>query len=150
VTLGGLGRLVHSPLTRWDGAWQNKAQGVYYGEVFIDHRLPGTVLRLGGGIGPGWVYTLGPEQEGYGGVGPVGSVWLGMDFPTSERVALGIALDATGAAIRNSHDVAGTRNDFDTFFMVIGLSVSLRISEPSWPKNLPSLARTRSAAPTSL
>lgn len=142
VTLGGLGRLVHSPVTQWEDGWQSKSQGIYYGEVFIDHRLPETVLRLGGGIGPGYLYTLGPEREGYGGIGPVATIWLGIDAPTSARVATGVTLDVTGAAIRQSHDVGGLRNDFSTFMLVVGISFSLRVSEPSWPKGMPTLARS--------
>jgi hypothetical protein len=141
VTLGALGRVVHSPVTRWEGSWESKAQGMYYGELFIDHRLPDTVMRLGAGIGPGWVYTLGPAQEGYGGLGPVATLWFGLDLPTSSRVAVGLGLDATGSAINNSHSLGGESTDFSTFMLVVGLSCTLRISEPSWPKNMPALAR---------
>lgn len=141
VTLGGLARLVHAPANHYEGEWHDTPQGLYYGALFIDHRLPARVLRLGGGIGPGHVYTVDPEESGFGQWGPVGSVWLGLDLPTSSRVALGLTADFTGAAIRERHSLDGRGHQFDTFLLVLGLGFTLRISEPSWPKSMPSLAR---------
>ena len=141
VTLGGLGRLVHAPATRRDDAWDNNPQGMYYAELFIDHRLPARALRLGGGVGPGYIYTVDPPGDGFGAVGPVGSLWLGLDLPSSPRVAWGLTADFTGGAMKTTHSVAGEPSDMRTFMMVIGLAVTLRISEPSLPKALPNLAQ---------
>ncbi|MBK7581385.1 MAG: hypothetical protein IPI67_14375 [Myxococcales bacterium] len=146
VTLGGLGRLVHSPANNYEGTWHDTPQGLYYGALFIDHRLPARVLRLGGGIGPGHLYSVDPAQQGFGQWGPVGTIWLGLDLPSSSRVALGLTADVTGAAMRQTHELAGAAHQFDTFMLVMGLSFTIRISEPSWPKSMPSLAMTRPPA----
>lgn len=142
VTLGGLGRLVHAPANYYRGEWHDTPQGLYYAELFIDHRLPAKVLRLGGGVGPGVLYTVDPTQESFAQWGPVGSVWLGLDLPTSSRTALGLTADFTGAAMRDRHSFDGSQHQFDTFMLVLGIAVTIRVSEPSlWPRSLPSLAR---------
>lgn len=146
VTLGGLGRLVHSPANYEEGEWHDSPQGMYYGAIFLDHRLPAKVLRLGGAVGPGYLYSIDPTYEGFGQWGPVGSIWLGLDLPASSRVALGLTLDFTGGAMRERHELDGVQHQFDTFMMVLGLAFTLRISEPSWPKTLPTLARARARA----
>ena len=145
VTLGGLGRLVHAPASSREGSWSDSPQGMYYGELFIDHRLPANVLRLGGGVGPGYIYSVDPVGQSFGSVGPVATAWLGLDLPSSARVAWGLTADVTGAAMRARHAVAGVQSEMKTFMLVIGLAVTLRISEPSWPTGLPSLARQASA-----
>jgi len=142
VTLGGLGRMVHSPANRWDGEWRDTPQGLYYGALFLDHRLPARVLRLGGAVGPGVLYSFDPAGEGFSQWGPVGSVWLGLDLPSSKRVALGLTADLTGAAMREHHSLDGAQHQFDTFMLVLGLAFTLRISEPSFPKSMPALARS--------
>ena len=144
VTLGGLGSLAHAPVTQHDGSWQSDSQGLYYAALFIDHRLPAKVLHIGAGVGPGYVYTFGPEEKHFGNLGPVGTAWLGVDLATSSRVAIGLVADFTGAAITDTHSIAGVRHHVSTFMMVLGLSFTIRISEPSFPDALPSVA---SAAP---
>lgn len=142
VTLGGLGRLVHAPANYFDGEWHDTPQGLYYGALFIDHRLPAKVLRLGGAVGPGVLYGFDRDESGMTGWGPVGSVWLGLDLPTSSRVAVGLTADLTGAAMRERHTYDGARHQFDTFMLVLGLAFTIRVSEPSLlPRSLPSLAQ---------
>ncbi len=148
VTLGGLGRIVHSPANYYRGEWHDTPQGLYYAEVFIDHRLPAKVLRLGGGVGPGVLYTVDPTQESFAQWGPVGSVWLGLDLPASSRTALGLTADLTGAAMRDRHSFDGSQHQFDTFMLVLGIAVTIRVSEPSlWPRSLPTLARRSDRGP---
>lgn len=142
VTLGGLARLVHAPANYYYGEWHDTPQGLYYGAIFLDHRLPAKVLRLGGAVGAGHLYTVDPDQESFGQWGPVGSVWLGLDLPTSSRVALGLTADLTGAAMRENHSFDGAQHQFDTFMLVLGLAVTIRVSEPSLlPKSMPTLAK---------
>lgn len=142
VTLGGLGRLVHAPANYVDGEWHDTPQGLYYGALFIDHRLPAKVLRLGGAVGPGVLYSFDRDEEGMSQWGPVGSIWLGLDLPTSSRVAVGLTADLTGAAMREHHSYDGANHQFDTFMLVLGLAFTIRISEPSLlPRSLPTLAR---------
>ncbi|MEZ4225711.1 MAG: hypothetical protein R3B13_32465 [Polyangiaceae bacterium] len=148
VTLGLLGSITHVPLTRLDGQFSGKGQGLYYGQAYIDHRLPVKVLRIGAGAGLGQIYTFGPEEEGYAGLGPVGSIWLAIDLPTSRHVALGVVAEFTGSAIRDTHDLQGEEHEFNTFMLVASIGFSLRISEPSLPKSMPSLAY--GAAPSTL
>lgn len=142
VTLGGLGRIAHAPANHYDGEWNDTPQGLYYAAAFIDHRLPAKVLRLGGAVGPGVLYTLDPARDSFTQLGPVGSVWLGVDLPTSSRTALGIVADFTGAAMRDRHSFDGRQHQFDTFMLVLGLAFTIRVSEPRLiPRSLPSLAR---------
>jgi hypothetical protein len=141
VTLGVLGSIAHAPAVRDSDGWHGKSQGMYYAAAYIDHRLPARVLHLGGGIGPGYLYTTGPELEDFGGIGPVGTVWFGLDLPSSKRVALGLTADVAAGAISHTHALDDGRNDFDVFMLVVGLAFTIRISEPSWPSSLPSLAR---------
>ena len=142
VTLGGLGQLVHSPATLREDDAEARAQGLYYAAVFVDHRLPWSIVHLGGGAGGGYIYASGPDDESIGGLGPVGTLWLGLDFPSSSRVALGVVFDVVGAAMKDEQSIdGGGRHEFDTFLLVIGASFTLRISEPSWPDSFPPLAR---------
>ncbi len=140
VTLGILGAITHVPVTRLDGQFNGEGEGLYYAMAYVDHRLPAKILRIGGGAGIGQVYTFGPEEEDFSGVGPVGGLWLAIDAPSSRRVALGIALEVTGAALRDTHSVFGETHDFNTFMLVAGLHFTMRISEPSLPKSMPSFA----------
>lgn len=141
VTLGALGNLTHAPVTQWEGEWHSRSQGMYYAAMFLDHRLPAKVLRLGGAVGPGRVYAPGPEPVDVSGWGPVGSIWLGLDVPNSSRVALGLTADVTGAAARDHVTLGGIAHDANLFLLSVGLSMTLRISEPSWPKTFPKIAR---------
>lgn len=140
VVLGGLFRVIHVPRATSTAEGVEGRAGTYFGELFLDHRLPARILHLGGGIGPGYVYSIGPANESFGAWGPVASVWLGLDAPTGKRVALGLVADFTGAAIRETHVVRGTTNEFQTFMLAMGLAITLRISEPSLPRSLPSIA----------
>jgi hypothetical protein len=140
VTLGGLGSIAHSPAVRDSDGWHGTSQGLYYAALYIDHRLPARILHLGGGIGPGYLYTVGPELEDFGGLGPVGTLWLGLDLPSSKRVALGITGDFTAGAMQDTHGLDDGRNDFDVFMFAIGLAFTIRISEPSFPTSMPKLA----------
>jgi hypothetical protein len=144
VTLGGLGGTVHAPATRQNGQWKGNGQGMYFAAAFIDHRLPAKILRLGGGAGGGYFYTVGPNEERVNGVGPVGALWLGIDSPTSARVAIGVVFDMTAGAMRDTRNLSGVATQFDTFMLALGVSFTLRISEPSWPKSFPRLARRSS------
>ncbi len=142
VTLGGLGRIAHAPSNYYDGEWNDTPQGLYYAAAFIDHRLPAKVLRLGGAVGPGVLYTIDPSRDSFSQLGPVGSVWLGVDLPTSSRTALGLVADFTGAAMRDRHSFDGRQHQFDTFMLVLGLAFTIRVSEPRLiPRSLPTLAR---------
>jgi hypothetical protein len=141
VTLGILGGITHVPLTRLDGQFSGEGQGLYYAMAYVDHRLPAKILRVGGGAGLGQVYTFGPEEENFSGLGPVGGLWLALDVPSSRRVALGIVAEVTGSALRDTHHAFGEDHDFNTFLLVAGLSFSMRISEPSLPKSMPTFAR---------
>ncbi len=145
VTLGVLGGLTHVPLTRLDGQFSGEGEGLYYAMAYVDHRLPAKILRIGGGAGLGQIYTFGPEEEDFSGLGPVGGLWLALDVPSSRRVAVGIVAELTGSALRNTHSAFGEEHDFNTFMLVAGLSFTLRISEPSLPKSMPTFAGSPAA-----
>ncbi len=146
VTLGILGAITHVPITRLDGQFSGEGEGLYYAMAYVDHRLPAKILRIGGGAGIGQIYTFGPDEENFSGIGPVGGLWLAIDAPSSRRVALGIALEVTGAALRDTHSVFGQDHDFNTFMLVAGLHFTMRISEPSLPKSMPSFAGAHNTA----
>ncbi len=142
VSLGLTGGVVHGPLTRLEGSWRDDSQGEYYGLFFIDHHFPHQrVIHLGAAIGAGYVHSLGPSQEGYGGFGPAGQAFFGFDLRMAKTVRFGVLGTLTVTSIRQSHSISGPDYDFDTFFVALGAAFTVRVSDFKFPTSLPTLAR---------
>jgi hypothetical protein len=141
VSIGILGGAIHGPVTHVEGSWDESYQGAYYGMLFIDHHFPHQrVVHLGAAVGPGFVHSVGPDGEGFGGWGPVGQAFFGFDLRMSKTVRFGILGTLTGASIRETHAVGARDFDFDTFFFALGAAFTVRVADFKFPTSMPTLA----------
>lgn len=145
VALGILGGAIHGPVTNLDGAWTESYQGAYYGLLFIDHHFPRQrVLHLGAAIGPGFIHSVGPDENGFGAWGPVGQAFFGFDLRMGKTVRFGILGTLTAGAIRETHALGGIDHDFDTLFFALGAAFTVRVADFKFPTSMPTLARASS------
>jgi hypothetical protein len=142
VSLGILGGAIHGPVTNLEGEWSESYQGAYYGLLFMDHHFPHQrTVHMGVAVGPGFVHSVGPDEQGYGAWGPVGQAFFGFDLRMGKTIRFGILGTLTGASVKETHAIAGNDQDFDTFFIAIGAAFTVRVADFKFPTSMPTLAR---------